>query len=243
MALKGSLQDMGVVELVQFPHRGRKTGELIIKGKKGEARLHYKQGALVRIACARQKGFDALVALLGWDEGGFEFETANDIDVPSNIEGELTLTVMRALKVRDEKREEDRQKAKEGKSESVEAADDVEITRDIDAQLNETLERYVRPYQHFASALVLDEDGTVVAEITEPGNEDASPADQVLALALRAYRDYPAERLQRMFFDDGDSVIIADPLRLGRVLVTSAATSTPLGVVFRSLNKVVESLS
>ncbi len=30
MALSGALSDLGVVELIQFPNAGRKTGELVI---------------------------------------------------------------------------------------------------------------------------------------------------------------------------------------------------------------------
>ena len=34
MALKGTLADMAIIDLVQFPHAGRKTGQLIISGPK-----------------------------------------------------------------------------------------------------------------------------------------------------------------------------------------------------------------
>jgi len=69
MALKGTLADLGIVDLIQFPHAGRKTGHLMITGPDGDARLFYENGALVHASLNDIHGMDALVRIVDWGEG------------------------------------------------------------------------------------------------------------------------------------------------------------------------------
>ena len=81
MALSGTLSDLGIVDLVQFPASAKKTGELIIAGVEDEARLYYVNGALKHVVCGGLTGESAMVALVGWSEGEFEFRQSVTADV------------------------------------------------------------------------------------------------------------------------------------------------------------------
>ena len=88
MALNGTLSDLGVVDLVQFPASAKKTGELIIAGTEEEARLYYTDGALRHIVCGALIGEDAMSVLVGWSEGEFEFRqnvTSDMITVTTEV--------------------------------------------------------------------------------------------------------------------------------------------------------------
>ena len=88
MALNGTLADLGVVDLVQFPASAKKTGELIIAGTEEEARLYYTDGALKHIVCGASTGEDVMTTLVGWSEGEFEFRqnvTSDMITVTTEV--------------------------------------------------------------------------------------------------------------------------------------------------------------
>ncbi|MBN2718591.1 MAG: DUF4388 domain-containing protein [Deltaproteobacteria bacterium] len=83
MALSGTLSDLGIVDLVQFPSSANKTGELIIAGVEDEARLYYVNGDLKHIICGNLTGESAMTALVGWSEGEFEFRQTVTSEVVS----------------------------------------------------------------------------------------------------------------------------------------------------------------
>lgn len=109
MGLKGTLADLGIVDLIQFPHAGRKTGEMTITGKAGEAKLYYEKGALVHAVLDDHTGMEALVLLVDWTEGSFEFNPDVEADVRT-IQVDLHRAVMQALKLHDEMKLEEEQK-------------------------------------------------------------------------------------------------------------------------------------
>jgi len=103
MPLTGSLSDMGVIELVQLPHTGRKTGSLLVFNDSLEMKLFYREGRLMHAVGDGLTGMEALVSLVDLVQGEFEFhqgmtsdEATLDLDVPRAL--------MNALKLRDERR-------------------------------------------------------------------------------------------------------------------------------------------
>ena len=73
MALNGTLADLGIVDLIQFPHKGRRTGELVVTGAKDEARLYYIDGKLSHVGVGKLSGIEGLVEVVSWLEGEVEF--------------------------------------------------------------------------------------------------------------------------------------------------------------------------
>ncbi len=107
MTLIGTLEDMNIMELIQFPGRGRKSGELHLSYAQKKAILVYNNGFLIHAEIGDNKGFDALITILDWEEGEFEFQPKKEIRAKGTINGELIHVVMQALKLRDERKEEE----------------------------------------------------------------------------------------------------------------------------------------
>ncbi|MBN2527539.1 MAG: DUF4388 domain-containing protein [Deltaproteobacteria bacterium] len=81
MALSGTLKDLGIVDLIRFPVSAHKTGELIITTPSANARLYYSHGELRHVVCGDAKGMAAMVELVDWSDGSFEFRQ----DVTSDV--------------------------------------------------------------------------------------------------------------------------------------------------------------
>src|SRR5512146_1795421 len=106
MALKGTLADLDIVALLQVPAAGRKTGELAITGPSGEdGHVFYLEGRLVHAQVGTVAGQEALVEVVDWTQGEFEFRLDARCQ-ETTIEGDLARAVMLALKMRDERAEE-----------------------------------------------------------------------------------------------------------------------------------------
>ncbi len=113
--LRGMIRDLGIVQLLQVPHSAKRTGELNIfpgaqearRANRGrltddgllddEAKLYYVDGELVHAAFADIHGFDAVVEVLTWEEGHFEFREGIQSEVQT-IDGGLHTTMVHALK-------------------------------------------------------------------------------------------------------------------------------------------------
>jgi predicted regulator of Ras-like GTPase activity (Roadblock/LC7/MglB family) len=116
MALKGTLDDLNIVELIQFPYAGRKTGQLVIEQKDQAGSMFYQDGKLVHAIYGEHEGFEAIVDIVGCEKGGFEF-IPNVQPQQVTIKMDLHRLVMQALKTRDERRfavQRQNQQTKEG---------------------------------------------------------------------------------------------------------------------------------
>ncbi len=101
--LTGTLEDIGVVELIQFPNAARKTGELRISNGALSAQLYYDQGNLLHVMAGSEEGIDALIRVVDLATGKFEFHT--DVKAPTrSLQTDLHRSIMIALKARDEAR-------------------------------------------------------------------------------------------------------------------------------------------
>jgi len=95
-----------MAELIQIPISTRKTGLLVINDGKDEARLYYKNGVMIHAAANELKGMDALIEVIGFQKGDFEFRagvTTSEI----NIDMDSNAAILNALKAFDERRKLD----------------------------------------------------------------------------------------------------------------------------------------
>ena len=161
MALKGTLDDMAIIDLVQFPHTGRKTGRLIISGNHGEAALFYEEGALVHATLGDASGMDALVRVVDWVEGTFEFVSGAAPEAKT-IELDLHRAVMQALKIHDElKLEQERERTREASPHNE--GDEVLMTR---------LSEFLHSSDFALHASVVAPDGILRASVDPEKRED-----------------------------------------------------------------------
>jgi hypothetical protein len=227
MALKGTLADLGIIDLIQFPHAGRKTGKFAITFDNGEALLYYDKGALVHAVAAGKSGLDALVFVVSLDRGNFEFHT-DDSAPEITIQMDLHHAVMQALKLHDEYKAAQAENSTEGAQPDQE--DSVNVTK--------MLTEHLASSDVVLHACVLNADGSLfaMADSQEGSVEDI---DQLRGLLHSFVDAYPRRKVDRVFVLDELGTVVLICLAEGRGLMVVAARDVPLGAVSLSVNKLV----
>ncbi len=230
MALKGTLKDMPIIDLVQFPHSGRKTGHLIVSGTGGEARLSYENGSLVHATLGDLSGMAALVRIVDWDEGTFEFVPDLEPEARS-IDLDLHRAVMQALKLHDELiREEEERRAKEASVQEV--GDEAIIAR---------LSEFVGSNDFALHACVLGSGGNIRAAVDGPDGPPEGIENLRSALHSMA-QTYPRGDLRRILIEDEFGTVALVGLPDGGTLLVVAGKRASLGSVSMSVGRLAAGL-
>ncbi|MCA9643949.1 MAG: response regulator, partial [Myxococcales bacterium] len=90
--LSGSLEDMGVVDLLQTFEVSRKSGVAVIHDGARDAFVYFREGKVVDAELGRLRGEEAVYRALIWTEGSFEVEfrpVQNEDIVPTSTQGLL----------------------------------------------------------------------------------------------------------------------------------------------------------
>ena len=112
MALRGTLDDMSVSDVLQLPVLGNLTGLLRIGNEDNEARIYYRKGRIVDAVSRNGRGEDVVMALLEYGEGGFTFETGVESD-EQTIERDVQHLLLDGLRLIDERREREAREREE----------------------------------------------------------------------------------------------------------------------------------
>ena len=230
MALKGTLDDMAIIELIQFPHAGRKTGHLRISGDQGEATLYYEGGSLVHATLGNASGMEALVRVVDWQEGMFEFVPDAAPEVKS-IDLDLHRAVMQALKLHDElKMEEEKRRSQ---SDSVQDRGEDALA----AKLSEFLDA-----NDFAlHASVLDPGGKLRAFADR---SDVAPdgIEELRTTLHEVVQSHPRGALGRILLEDDVGTVALVRLPDGGSLIAVAGKEASLGAVSMSVGRLAAGL-
>ena len=222
MALSGALADMSTVELIQFPGSSRKTGELVITTGDDQAHLYYSKGRLVHAAVGALKGPPALVHVLAWSEGRFEFRS--DIASPeTSIDMDLQHAIMMALKALDEQQEERRRAQR--------------VPAMVNGALAETLRAFVAGAPWVLQVWALAPNGSVLGEAHRDSGTPLS-----LEPILPLISGWTRPGLRRIFFEDNMGTVVVIQLNRGGTLVVAAAKGVALGAVSVGAGKLASSL-
>ncbi|MBU1220558.1 DUF4388 domain-containing protein [Myxococcota bacterium] len=109
MAITGSISDIGIIDLIQFPHNKKKTGEMIIVNEDlGEIRCNYVDGRLVNVKTDYKTGLEGLVEIIDLTSGEFEFRNQTT-DPEILIDMDLHRAIMVALKLKDENKKKSKE--------------------------------------------------------------------------------------------------------------------------------------
>jgi hypothetical protein len=230
MALKGTLADLGIIDLIQFPHAGRKTGKFIIGFEAGEALLYYDKGNLVHAVAPGKSGMDALVFVVGLDRGSFEFHS-DELPLETTIRMDLHHAVMQALKLHDE--------LKAAEAESL--RQNTDRTEGDGVVVTKMLVEHISSSDFVIHACVLNADGSVFA--SADGKEGpVEGVDQLRGVILAFVAAYPRPNVDRVFVLDELGIAVVVCLAQQRSLMLLAARDAPLGMVSLSVNKLVSTL-
>jgi hypothetical protein len=101
--LRGKLQSISLVDVLQLLHANRKTGELLVTRGKQNGVLYVLNGEVVHAETAKAQGESAAFDILEWDQGGFEFVTT-PVKVPLTIKRSVPDLLMEAARTTDSRK-------------------------------------------------------------------------------------------------------------------------------------------
>jgi hypothetical protein len=239
MALKGTLQDITVIDLLQFPNGGRKTGRLSIANGEQRASLHYVDGSIIDAVVGNARGFEAVVALVDWEQGEFAFEVGPP-HTDQTVEEDLHRLVMRALKVRDERKLElDRERLLA--EERVRQRESSIRERGMDPALCDALDRWREANADVELVVVLDGGGARLAESI--AEQDASrDADALIESFDRLGQSYPRGAPVRAFIEDPRGIVASVTTKSGAKLLLATRRQLALGAVLMAATKLAAAL-
>lgn len=233
MALRGSLDDLAVVDLIQFVHQARQTGALQLKGAGQEASLFYRQGALVDARSGPYAGLEVLVRVIDWTSGEFEFLAGQEASEVT-IDMDLHRAVMMAVKLRDERKaEEERQRAERAARERAHANNG--------HAASEHLRQLIGMGDFLLHLCLLDGEGKLLGEAHGSRAESGDLSPVVTAMAGFA-RTYPRGEMKRMFIEDEAGTVVLAGVPGERLLLAIAERGAPLGAVSVTLGKLLAKL-
>ena len=220
MALRGSLNDLGIVDLIQFPHHGKKTGELVITTPDGPIRLSYQDGAVVHATAGSASGMDALVEAVDLSQGEFEFRPDLGTDIRT-IEIDLHRALMTALKLRDERN------ALRNASQVADSNADV---------LQRRLGDFLASTVQVLHVCILEFNGEALVQATR-GGETLEGIEELHIQIHDVQRNHPRPGLRRLLMEDELGTVAVQFNGDGQASVLLAEQSMRMGAVTVALGK------
>lgn len=74
MAVKGTLNEISIVDLIQFNCQVGETCRLIVENKTQVAQIYFTEGTVVHTTLGEKEGEEAFNEILGWENGQFEID-------------------------------------------------------------------------------------------------------------------------------------------------------------------------
>jgi hypothetical protein len=223
MSLNGTLEELAVLDLVQFVNQAHLSGSLVLKTATAEAELFYRKGGLVDARLGDFSGLEVLVQIVDWTAGSFVFHPGT-VPPGETIRMDLHRAVMYALKTRDERRqEEEKRKAEEIRQKTV--------------SLKDQFAELIAPLEFVHQAAIFDASG-VLAAAGRTG-DDIEPLCKML-IAVNA--GYVRGRLRRAILDDEKGTVLVSGLQRNRWVVIVAERGVALGAVTVGMGRLVAKL-
>jgi hypothetical protein len=230
MALNGTLEELAVLDVVQFVNQAHLSGVLVLKSAAEEAELFYRKGGLVHARLAEWTGLEVLVRIVDWTSGTFSFRPGAE-SPDETIRMDLHRAVMCALKTRDERRMAD----KKSQAERVQ-----QQTMTLGDQLAES----IASLEFVQQAAIFDATG-MLASAARPGHSPGKSAEELAPLCktLMAFNAGSVRgRLRRAILDDERGTVLVSGIQKNRWVVIVSERGTPLGAVTVGMGRLVARL-
>lgn len=228
MALKGTLSDLGLVTLLQFPNSSRRSGLLSITVDNDQASLYYVDGNLVHATLGDLSGQQVLVEMVDWKDGTFTFETG--VASPEvTIKKDLHRLIMWALKERDE--------IKKAQAEAEQNA-----LQHPDGHIYEQpLRDFVASSPSHVWASIIDSSGVIIARSDLPS--DLSEIAPVIVKSVSAFvNSYPGGAPDRVIIEDGSRTLGLMSVDNKLVLLTVVKPDTKIGLMCIALGRLLDNV-
>lgn len=226
MALQGSLDDIEIVDLFQFPHLGRKTGMLVIQNaKQGEANLYYRNGQIYHAAWDTLEGLPAIVEILAFRQADFEFFPGVE-ENRQTLDMDIHHALMLALKTLDERRS---------------AEGFAEVGKKEESELSRTVHEFAEKYSWIRYLCIIGKEGEVLVQRKSGRNGDAGEA--LPSVFLNFLRSYPRPAVKKMLLQDDSGIVAMNILAPQKMLVLVAGPDITLGAVTSAISRLTDLLA
>ena len=225
MALSGSLSDLNILDLIQFPITAGRTGELIVAGLGAEARLYYSDGQLCHAACDANIGMDAIAQLMSFSEGEFEFRV--DVSTPEKSIHipfkEIIGKIMTA----------------QNNTENHTNADN-EAGSGENPLLQHTIADTARKHNYIEHVALFTTDAALICkwDRDKPDASFEASIHQVVTLLKK----HPREGLNRIYFSDLDGTIVATLINPETLLLMNTSSQSSLGMISVASTKLSQTI-
>lgn len=226
MAMRGTLADLGVVDLLHLLAESHKTGQLIVAGPEEVANVYLAEGRLTHVEIGAKTGQQALVELVGWVEGEFEFRP-EVLAASRSIDEDVQSAVARALTVRS---------ARPGPRQPPSPA------ALASGLLQSLLEQYAASNPTVHCAAVTATGGAVMAFA---GNGERYPdgIGPLCAEIAGFVSRFPRRPLQRLLLEDPSGTLAAVSLGAEELLLVSLTTDAHTGAALLAAKRLAAAIT
>ena len=180
--LKGELQEISLVDLIQVTCNDKTRAHLTVQGKEGKASLFFDSGEMVHAELGELHGKEALFQVLRWADGSFELE--RDVAAPARTltAGSMELLLAAMASIDTDAAGEDlgddaMRKEMEAFEENLRRELETSGVDLYEERAEQNVARRLRRVPGIQGALLVARDGTVLADDFEGDSEkDAAVA-------------------------------------------------------------------
>jgi hypothetical protein len=227
MSLQGTLDDFGIVELLQIPYHGKKTCSLVITGERGKAVLYYDKGQIVHAQFQDKTGMKVVEEIIDWDKGSFEI--GQDIQpTERTINKDLHTLLLLVVKTRDENISAQSKKQERGEG--------------LPKWLTQQLETFCKSSGLVVYLSIMDKSGGIIARAQDMANTQAfiTELDQFVSDEVKMY---PRAGFTRVIYEDGSGIVSAIKITDSWILLAVSERNCPLGAISLGLSRLVTQIA
>lgn len=229
MALRGSLAEINIWDLVHLLRASGGTGELFVAGLEADARLLFEAGKLVAAASRQVEGREVLEAVLRWREGEFEFRRVTEPALAVDASLEPALLELGPW-----------QRHRGGGNGGAPRPPGLAPVR-LDDPRGQQLAWFVETQPLIEHACLIDADGTIRAQSSTNLISTNDIRALVTAVAGRV-GEYPRPNLRRMILEDERGIVVLSRLSDGSSLLLVADPKATLGAVCAAATRLLAGL-
>ncbi len=215
--MKGSLSDLGIGELVQFPSLSNKTGRIVLTRKSHSAELYFVDGQLHHATLDELEGFPVLVEILPWTQGEFEFQVGVTSE-KRTIDMDLGKALMQATLQSDPDKVTD---TEAGRHVASTAGFSSVFGPSWDSATYARVSTFLSEHPLFFYACVMTRKGHIKAEFIKPVENLETPVE-TLSLLRDIMKNYATFCEGRMVVDSSYCIVAVHPFGDDEVVIALA---------------------
>ncbi len=227
MSLQGTLDDFGIIELLQIPYHGKKTCNLVLTSERGQAILYYDRGQIVHAQFQDKTGEEVVEEIIDWDKGSFEI--GQDVQpAERTINKDLHTLLLLVVKTRDEKVSAQSREQERGEN----------LTKRLALQL----ETFCQSSGLAVYLSIMDKSGGIIARAQDTAKPQSNIAE-LEQLVSDSVKMYPRAGFTKAIYEDGSGIVSTMRITDSWVLLAVSERDSPLGAISLGLSRLVTQIA